>query len=150
MYITLGYLYSYQASKMLSQVNARAVLASACLLGGMDELANRAYQTCKDSIRVESIEDWLAWVDTHPSPFRTHSPSTSAASTPRSPSPQSIPETPGSSIYGPYAQYLRDDVLEFLIVSLPTILFADTKSNKPGEAQEALLGIFSRVGFDST
>lgn len=149
--MALGYLYSYQASNTLSQANARAVLASACLLGGMDDLAKRAYQMCKESIRVETIEDWLAWIDTHPSPFLSHSPTASAASTPRSPSPQSAPETPGSTIYGHYAQHLRDDVLEFLIVSLPTILFAENESNKPesGDAQEALLRIFSRVSFDS-
>jgi len=151
MFMALGYLYSYQASNMLSQTNARAVLASACLLGGMEDLANRAYHICKDSIRVETIEDWLAWVDAHPSPFTSHSPTASATSTPRSPSPQSATEMPGSTIFGHYAQHLRDDVLEFLVVSLPTILFTENESNKPeitDDAQEALLRIFSRVSFD--
>src|SRR4051812_13037116 len=127
MAIALGYLYSYQASKMLSTANARATLASACLLGGMDDLCAKAYNICKDSIRVDTIEEWLAWTDTTLSSSTLnghHSPSTSAPSTPRSPSSPSplsaqqdhrqiLNTTP--SIYGPYAQLLRDDVLEFLI-----------------------------------
>ncbi|KAG8753585.1 hypothetical protein FRC14_005896 [Serendipita sp. 396] len=150
MAMTLGYLYSYQASRSLSQANARAVLASACLLGGLDDLCERAYATCKDSIRVDTIEEWLAWIDAHPSPL-AHSPSASAVSTPRSPSPQSSQEGPGPSIYGPYAQLLRNDVLDFLVVSLPTTLLTENESNKSeatAEATEALLRIFSRVSFD--
>jgi hypothetical protein len=62
---------------------------------------------------------------------------------------------------------LRDDALEFLIISLPAILIADSNTNTtestttptaaadygkaeiPGEALEALLRVFSRVSFDS-
>jgi hypothetical protein len=164
MAIALGYLYSYQASKMLSPANARATLASACLLGGMEELCAKAYTICKESIRVDTIEEWLAWADAHQalhpsSALNGHSPNTSAPSTPRSPSspsPLSAQErqvSAGPSIFGPYAQMLRDDALEFLIVSLPAILIADTnesdKSEIGGEALEALLRVFSRVSFDS-
>ena len=152
MAMAIGYLYSYQASVALTQTNARAVLAAACLLGGVNDLCERAYHVCKDSIRVDSIEDWLKWVDDHSSPFRSHSPSSSAVSTPRSPSPQSAQEVPVASIYGPYAQMLRDDVLEFLTVSLPSILLADSETSKTemsGDATEALLRVFSRVPFDS-
>ena len=206
MAIALGYLYSYQASKMLTSANARATLASACLLGGMDDLCGKAYNICRESIRVDTIEEWLVWTDTQhqqqqqqqqqrsststSSGLNGHSPSTSAPSTPRSPSSPSPllassavdhrhntpapPPTP--SIFGPYALLLRDDVLEFLIVSLPAILIADNnehatttttttaagvngsggsgvvesgKSEISGEALEALLRVFSRVSFDS-
>lgn len=205
MAIALGYLYSYQAIKMVSTANARATLASGCLLGGMDDLCAKAYNICKDSIRVDTIEDWLAWTDAHFSPpsssippstpggggsgtaagahivgasaLNGHSPSTSAPSTPRSPSSPSPLSSAGQqqdrqivapSIFGPYAQLLRDDVLEFLIVALPAILMTDSntttstlttsnghqnggesvKSEINGEALEALLRVFSRVSFD--
>jgi hypothetical protein len=156
--MALGYLYSYQATSILSQANARSVLACACLLGGMDDLCKRAYQVCKESIRVDTIEDWLVWIDAHRSPFAAHSPSASATSTPRSPSPSSAQHELSSnavaaaSIYGPYAQMIREDVLNFLIMTLPTILFADNESSRSdftSEAMEALLRIFSRVSFDS-
>lgn len=151
MAMAIGYLYSYQAGMALSQTNARAALAAACLLGGVHDFCERAYHVCKDSIRVDTIEDWLKWVDDHSSPFRSHSPSSSAVSTPRSPSPQSAQEAPVASIYGPYAQMLRDDVLEFLTVSLPSILLAESETTKAevgGDATEALLRVFSRVPFD--
>lgn len=136
---------------MLTQGNARATLASACLLGGMDDLCMHAYAACKESIRLDTIEDWLTWLDTHPQPYTSNSPGPSGPSTPRSPSPQSVQDLGAASIFGPYAQLLRNDVFEFLIVSLPAILFADaeTKPEVVSEAHEALLRVFSRVSFDS-
>jgi hypothetical protein len=148
MTIALGYLYSFQAIKVVTQANARQTLASACLLGGMDDLCTYAFNVCRESIRGDTIEDWLSWVDSHQSPFAPHSPDTSAPSTPRSISPQPNQDISTSSIYGPYAQLLRDAVLDFLVLSLPSILVAENEATG-GDWQEPLLRIFSRVSFDS-
>ena len=135
----LGYLYSSVSLNSLTPNNARAVLAAGCLLGGMDDLCAYAYQACKDSITVETIKEWIDFVNSLPSPTDgTTSPS----------------ELPSTSIFGPYESQLRNDVFHFLVVTLPTILdihqvqSPSQNAANSGQGRETLLQIFSRVPFD--
>ncbi|TFY69277.1 hypothetical protein EVG20_g3225 [Dentipellis fragilis] len=135
--IALGYLYSSVSLSLLRPDNARGALAAACLLGGMEYLCEYAYDACRQSIRLETIHGWLDFAGTIP----IESTASSELST--------------LSIFGRYAQRLRDDVLQYLIVTLPSILelHAPSTSQRASQApvqsgRDTLLDIFSRVPFD--
>lgn len=130
--IALGYMYSSASLGSIHEKNCRAVLASAHLLGGMDELCTYSYDACRRSISVDNIGEWLQFVDSMPS-------LSDDASTP------DLTQT-----FGPYGLRLRDDVLNFLIVTLPQSLdiHPDSSSNSGVNGRDILLQIFSRVPFD--
>ncbi|KAJ6630646.1 hypothetical protein B0H10DRAFT_1982152 [Mycena sp. CBHHK59/15] len=136
--IALGYLYSSASLRLIHENNCRSVLASAQLLGGMEELCTYSYDACRRSISVDTIGEWLEFIDTLPSPSDG----------------TSTPDLTWTSIFGPYAQRMRDDVFHFLIVTLPQSLDVqwsqpDSSSPKSGvNGRELLLQIFSRVPFD--
>jgi len=127
--VALGYLYSSVSLNSVSLSNARSVLAAGCLLGGMDELCSYAYQACRSSITLDTIDDWIDFVDGL---------STSDGSS--SPSEASRP-----TVLGPYASQLRSDVFHFLVVTLPTILDVQSSTSS---GRDSLLRIFSRIPFD--
>lgn len=133
----MGYLYSAISLNLIQSDNARAVLAAGCLLGGMDDLCRYAYNTCRQSITVESIGGWVEFIDSIPS-------STDDRST--------TPELPKTSIFGSYAQRLKDDVFHFLVVTLPEILEVqqspDSSSPSGPNGRDVLLQIYSRVPFE--
>ncbi|KAJ7285694.1 hypothetical protein C8J57DRAFT_1285560 [Mycena rebaudengoi] len=133
--IALGYLYSSASMRSIHEKNCRAVLASAHLLGGMEELCTYSYDACRRSISVDTISEWLEFIETIPAPLDDTS-------------SQDLAHT---SVFGPYGQRLRDDVFHFLVVTLPQTLDiqwtqADSASSKSG--RDLLLQIFSRVPFD--
>ncbi|KAF7338418.1 BTB domain-containing protein [Mycena venus] len=133
--VALGYLYSSASLALIHEKNCRAVLASAHLLGGMDELCSYSYDACRRSISVDTIGEWLQFIDTIPPP--------SDGTT--------TPDLTQTSIFGPYGQRLRDDVFTFLVVTLPQSLdiHPDSSSSKSGgNGRDMLLQIFSRVPFD--
>ncbi|KAJ7109231.1 hypothetical protein C8R44DRAFT_280165 [Mycena epipterygia] len=148
--IALGYLYSsgqfdvslrhfsqflLASLGLIHEKNCRAVLASAHLLGGMDELCTYSYDACRRSISVDTISEWLQFIDTIPSPSDD----------------TTTPDLTQTSIFGPYGPRLRDDVFNFLIVTLPQSLdlHPDPSSPKSGvNGRDMLLQIFSRVPFD--
>lgn len=143
----MGYLYSAESLNSLRPENARAVLAAACLLGGMEDLCGYAYELCRQSINVENIAEWLEFVEAIPSP-------SDGTSTPIEPHQMSQNRT---AVFGIYAQRLKDDVFHFLVVRLPAILNVGSQSTPAtpqteGPASDAgrdtLLQIFARVPFD--
>ena len=134
-YAALGYLYSTISLNLIRSDNSRAVLAAGCLLGGMDELCRYAYGVCRQSMSVETIGGWLEFVDTIP-------PQTDGTVT---------PELPSTSIFGQYAQTLRDDVFHFLVVTLPEVLEVQRPHQDPSSGpsgRDVLLRIYSRVPFE--
>ncbi len=125
-------------------MNARSVLATACLLGGMEDLCTHAYELCKTTVTLENIQDWLE--------FLSSIPFSSAPSSPRFQNgynqwpgfPQQPPSPrPPSAIFGPYAERLRGDVFHFLVATLPEQLTA-TGSN----ASEVLVNVYSHLPFE--
>lgn len=140
--IALGYLYSPASLALIRPENARGVLAAGCLLGGMDDLCNYAYDVCRQAINLDTIASWLALVDTIPP---------DGAETPEAP-----PRPP--SIFGSYAQRFRSDVLQFLIVTLPASLdsgdlLAPSRSDPASlpstpSGRDTLLRVFSQTPFD--
>jgi len=154
--IALGYLYSPVSLNLIRPENARGVLAAGCLLGGMQDLCEYAYEACRESITQTSINEWLEFVESvsyTPAQNGTGSPSMNV---------QTITST--TSVFGPYGQRLRHDVLEYLVVTLPATLNIHqhgpangTVSPSPGSppqssqhntGRDTLLNIFSRVPFD--
>lgn len=141
----LGYLYSSASLNIIRPDNARAVLAAGCLLGGMEDLCQYTYETCRRSITVDSIGSWLQFLDTIPA-------------TPSSPNgaatPDLSPPRP-NTVFGLYAQRIRDDVFHFLVETLPEML--DVQGSAPPEqsqdatgksGRDVLLQIYSRVPFE--
>jgi hypothetical protein len=101
----------------------------------MDDLCRYCYEACRQSISVESIRGWVEFIDTIPS-------SADGATT---------PDLPKTSIFGIYAQRLRDDVFHFLVDTLPEILEVQQSSPDPSpgpSGREVLLQVYSRVPFD--
>ncbi|KAF5365691.1 hypothetical protein D9758_003274 [Tetrapyrgos nigripes] len=137
-YIALGYLYSSHSLHAIQPHNARAVLAAGCLLGGMEELCEYAYETYKRSISVDSINSWLEFIDRIPAPSNGNA----------------TPEVSSVSVFGFYAQRIRDDVFHFLVVTLPEILELHNApvdgppSSPEPNGREVLLQVFSRVPFE--
>ncbi|TFK27394.1 hypothetical protein FA15DRAFT_586515 [Coprinopsis marcescibilis] len=113
--------------------NARAVLAAGCLLGGMDDLCQYAYEVCRRSLSVETIGAWLEFIESTPS-------QTDGSATP------DVPRT----IFGHYAQRLRDDVFHFLVVTLPEVL--EVRQPQPEASgrtgRDVLLQVYAQVPFD--
>jgi hypothetical protein len=133
----LGYLYSSVSLTLLRPSNARAVLAAACFLGGLHDLCVQAYERCRDSISVETIDEWLRFVETIPPP-------------PEEGGPTDVP----TSVFGPYAARLRADVFQFLVITLPQNLQAfpasegTNTSNDHPSGLDSLLHIYAQVPFD--
>ncbi|KAH9483992.1 hypothetical protein JR316_0003470 [Psilocybe cubensis] len=133
--LSLGYLYSAISLNLVRPENSRAVLAAGCLLGGMDELCQYAYNVCRQSMSVETIGSWVEFIDTLPS-------NTDGAA---------APDLPSTSVFGRYAQRLRDDVFHFLVVTLPEVLEVQRPPQDPSSGangRDVLLQIYSRVPFE--
>ncbi|KAF8894695.1 hypothetical protein BD779DRAFT_1467266 [Infundibulicybe gibba] len=97
---------------------------------GMDDLCQYAYDVCRRSIAVETIRGWLDFIDAIP------------------PSPVDGSGTPlisATSVFGHYAQRLRDDVFHFLVVNLPQGL---GMQDPAAEGRDVLLQVYSHVPFE--
>ena len=152
----LGYLYSPVSLNLIRPDNARGVLAAGCLLGGMQELCEHSYEACRQSITQATIHEWLGFVESV-----SFTPSQNGSTSPQV-NVQSITST--TTVFGPYAQRLRDDVLEYLVVTLPATLNVHKRAPANGSVspspestspssqntsgREVLLDVFSRVPFD--
>jgi len=122
----------------------------------MQDLCEYAYEACRESITQTSINEWLEFVESV-----SYTPSQNGSASP-SANVQSITST--TSVFGPYAQRLRHDVLEYLVVTLPVALNIHQRgptngpvspspespslSSQDGSGRDVLLDIFSRVPFD--
>lgn len=86
---------------------------------------------------VDTISDWIKFVE--PSP-----------SSPGGISPADIPTS--TSVFGLYAQRLRDDIFNYLVVTLPTALEVPSASpvepSTQASGRDTLLQVFSLVPFD--
>lgn len=122
----------------------------------MQDLCEHAYEACRQSITQTTINEWLEFVD---SVSCTLSQNGSA-----SPPVNARSITSTATVFGPYMQRLRHDVLEYLVVTLPAALNVHQRgpangsvSPSPGSpspssqhssGRDALLDVFSRVPFD--
>ncbi|KAG8748002.1 hypothetical protein FRC10_009754 [Ceratobasidium sp. 414] len=131
--IALGYLYSPYQVGLVNPGNARSVVAAACLLGGMPELADIAFDCCRASISPSTIVDWVNFVE----------------SMPPGPPPDATPAYPQgqTSVFGPYLEQFRDLVYGYLIVTLPNVLQAFA-AGEQGSGWDELLSVYSQLPFD--
>lgn len=136
--LALGYLYSAVSLSLINPENARGVLAAGCLLGGMDDLCGYSYNTCKRSLNVDTVVEWLKFVDFPPTSSDGLSPT----------------DMHSTSVFGIYAQRLRDDIFNYLVVTLPNFLEVQSASTSESGSphgmggRDTLLRIFSLVPFD--
>ncbi|TRM61816.1 hypothetical protein BD626DRAFT_500631 [Schizophyllum amplum] len=156
--IALGYLYSSASLRLIHPENARAVLAAACLLGGMDDLCEFAYDVCRRSISLDNIGSWLDFVDVpeaapgSATPIRAGTPMRTGTpmlpGTPTLASPPPLPQP--TSLFGLYTQRLRGDVFNFLVVVLPATLDLTGANEDPSEpsGRDVLMQVFSRLPFE--
>lgn len=135
--IALGYLYSSISLNLIRPENARATLAAGCLLGGMDDLCQYAYEVCRRSLSVETIGSWLQFLESIPAS------SNDGSATPSEAQP---------TIFGHYGQKLRDDVFHFLVVTLPEVL--EVRQPQPAAdasgstGRDVLLQVYAQVPFE--
>lgn len=100
----------------------------------MDDLCIYSYETCKRSMSIDNIADWLKFVDSGPS-------SDSLSPT----------EMSSTSIFGLYAQRLRNDIFTYLVVTLPHVLAIQSTSpveSDSSQSRDTLLQVFSLIPFD--
>ncbi|KAL1756522.1 hypothetical protein FB107DRAFT_261068 [Schizophyllum commune] len=150
--IALGYLYSSASLRLVHPDNARGVLAAACLLGGMDELCEFAYDVCRRHISLDNIGSWLDFVEIPDTtsgsvtPLRSGTPMLPGTPTMATPPPLPQPTT----LFGLYTQRLRSDVFNFLVVTLPASLdLSDTSQNgSEPSGRDVLMQIFAQVPFE--
>ncbi|KAI0831762.1 hypothetical protein BC628DRAFT_1415268 [Trametes gibbosa] len=144
----LAYLYSGAALANIRPENARGVLAAASLLGRMDDLCNYAYELCRQSINLDTLNSWLEFVD----------PASGASDGSSTPIIDQPPH-PRTAIFGPYAQRLREDIFNFLVVTLPNLVsyggqatpstpVSEASSQRSDAGRETLLQVFANVPFD--
>jgi hypothetical protein len=137
----LGYLYSSVSLNHIRPDNARGVLAAGCLLGSLDDLCKFAYETCQRAITLDTIDEWLGFVE---------------SIQPSADSEGAHASRPSSTILGPYAQLLRADFFRFLVTTLSSSLDVHGETavapQDPSPAhpsgRETVLEVFSRVSFD--
>jgi hypothetical protein len=101
----------------------------------MDDLCQCAYDICRRSITVETIGAWVEFIDAIPS----------------SGDGLASPSLPPTSIFGLYAQRLRDEVYHFLSVTLPEVLDVQNQnqdSSSGPSGRDVLLQVYSRVPFE--
>jgi hypothetical protein len=151
--IALGYLYSSTALEKIHIGNARAALAAGCLLGGMPEFCEHAYDACRQAISPETVHQWLDFVAVAAGVGSANgSQPGSGVSTPITPTGNAPPPPPPPSVFGIYAERLREDVFSFLVSTLPVQLGVTptpTSQLPGGEAgKQALLDIFVRMPFE--
>ncbi|KAG9124146.1 hypothetical protein FRC07_012652 [Ceratobasidium sp. 392] len=132
--VALGYLYSPYQVGLVNPSNARSIVAAACLLGGMPELADIAFDCCRASISPSTIVDWVNFVE----------------SMPPGPPPDATPAYPQgqTSVFGPYLAQFRDLVYGYLIVTLPNVLQAFV-AGEQGSGWDELLSVYSQLPFDT-
>ncbi|CAE6407921.1 BTB/POZ domain-containing protein 2 OS=Schizosaccharomyces pombe (strain 972 / ATCC 24843) GN=btb2 PE=1 SV=1 [Rhizoctonia solani AG-1 IB] len=135
--VALGYLYSPYQVGLVNPSNARSVVAAACLLGGMPELADLAFECCRASISASTIVDWVNFVESIPPPPAPASDAT----------PTNYPQGQ-TSVFGPYLNQFRDLVYGYLIVTLPNVLHA-LAVPEDGNGWDELLGIYTQLPFDT-
>jgi len=132
--VALGYLYSPYQVGLVNPNNARSVVAAACLLGGMPELADIAFDSCRASISPSSIVDWVHFLESMP-------PGHPPDATPAYPQGQ-------TSVFGPYLAQFRELVYSYLMITLPNVLQAFA-AGEEGSGWDELLSIYSQLPFDT-
>ncbi|EJU05349.1 hypothetical protein DACRYDRAFT_103838 [Dacryopinax primogenitus] len=109
--IALGFLYASVSLQLVTPQNALSVLASACYLGGMEDMAAHAYAVCKSGISLETLPTWMQFVSSISNDDIDAKGSLSCREKNRS--------SEHRSILGDYGERLKDDVMHYFIAVLP-------------------------------
>lgn len=97
----------------------------------MEDLCTYAYEICKRSMNVQTISEWLKFLE------------------PPTPSAADADAPPSTSVFGPYAERLRTEIFNYLVVTLPNLLEVQAPAPTDGPSgRDTLLQIFSLIPFD--
>ncbi|ORX36280.1 hypothetical protein BD324DRAFT_485428 [Kockovaella imperatae] len=160
-HIALQHLYN-PALRLVDSSNARSVLATAYIFGGMSELVQHAYRIIRQSFSPSNIVDNIHWLGQHstgPSisgtPASIDSPSSrgglafgtldggDGVSSPRSQSSVSgWREAAQTAPYGEWSSRLRDDMTDYLINIFPASL------PEPLSSDPTLFNIYCQLPYD--
>jgi hypothetical protein len=104
----------------------------------MDDLCGYAYGACKRSMSIDTIAEWLKFVDASSTPSDGLNPT----------------DMHSTAVFGLYTPKLRDDIFHYLVVTLPHHLEVNTASpaesgpSQGASGRDTLLRVFSLVPFD--
>ncbi|ODN97352.1 hypothetical protein L198_03915 [Cryptococcus wingfieldii CBS 7118] len=134
-HISLQHLYNPSLS-LVQPGNARAVLATAFLFGGMPELVHQAYLITRDSIDASNAVDLVRWLEVSPelAMFAQQQPPKAANGV------QSTEGGISAWLDNPYPRYgewtirLKHDVLNYLLNDLPSRVVQEDKLATPDNA----------------
>ncbi|OXG45507.1 hypothetical protein C359_00192 [Cryptococcus neoformans Bt120] len=125
-HIVLQHLYNPSMNLVYPQ-NARAVLATAFLFGGMPELIHHAYLVIRDSLDAKNVVDLVYWLEA--------SSDSSAVYDGQTPSRNHREDSVKAWLGDPYPRYgewtirLRHDAVNYLLHSLPEQVIKENKFN---------------------
>lgn len=115
MAIVLGYLYSPYAVQLVTPDNVKSVLALSILLM-LPDLSTIAYDMCKRSFGVDTIQEWVSWLEQREHDTNMEAPTTALGST----------QKEGALALGGLGQYING--------SLASAMGIQSTSNGNGDA----------------
>ncbi|WWC60145.1 uncharacterized protein I303_102709 [Kwoniella dejecticola CBS 10117] len=153
-HIALQHLYN-PSHNLATPTNAKSILATAYLLGGMTELVHHSYEIIRSSIGAENIIETIQWLsqpgDILSNGFRNGN--GNGASTPSGHSQVSTSTTTRESWvgdesenrYGDWTAKLKKDLNEYLLHRLPEQF---STSNQTLTQSSEIISIFSKLPYE--
>ncbi|KAL7423934.1 hypothetical protein Q5752_001519 [Cryptotrichosporon argae] len=152
LFICIHHLYT-PSLHLVNATNARAVLATSYTLSGLPDLVAHAYAVVRASIDASTVTDYVRWLS------RPTGPSVSAPNgngyLEHNGTYGGAPEQPQQPVedwenagapYGEWSERLKQDVLDFLLHTLPAQLAASSPST-PLHASSVLLATYVALPF---
>ncbi|WVF66900.1 hypothetical protein IAT40_001643 [Kwoniella sp. CBS 6097] len=141
-HIALQHLYN-PSQHLINVHNARSVLPTSYLLGGMPELAHHAYTVMHSSLNADYVSEYVQWLNVNPDQNAGGIRNRGAVG-------GTVDSWIGSSSsgegrYGEWSARLKQDVLDYLLHALPRKIISD---NSPITADPRLLSVYSKLPYD--
>ncbi|KAI9632449.1 uncharacterized protein MKK02DRAFT_40752 [Dioszegia hungarica] len=114
------------AFHLVTALNARAVLATSLQFGGIPELVHHAYTVARDSISADTLSDWIGWISaTSVSPISNGYGYSDAPPVGSGNGEEAWEDLAGGEggwygRYGEYSDRLKQDILDYLTITLPS------------------------------
>ncbi|WVQ62721.1 uncharacterized protein L199_000869 [Kwoniella botswanensis] len=141
-HIALQHLYN-PSHNLINPTNARSILATSYIFGGMPELIHHSYELIKSSIGPQNIIDLIQWVsqsgDIHSSSSANGFPKT----VPNGNISSGDNWLEGESRYGEWTNRLKDDIVNYLLHQLPSSYPLSSITTQP-----EITSIFSQLPYE--
>ncbi|OCF34685.1 hypothetical protein I316_03728 [Kwoniella heveanensis BCC8398] len=141
-HIALQHLYN-PSQHLINVHNARSVLSTSYLFGGVPELTHHAYTVIRSSFDPDNISEYVQWLSIDPAlygaEFRNGGASAGLTDI------WSDTSSSGGGRYGDWTARLKQDVLEYLLHALPSQIMSDKSSLI---ADPRLLSVYSKLPYE--